>query len=271
VSTGSGERNYYVHVPAGTSSSGPAPVVLVFHGGGGNASNIAATTHFNEQADKSGFLAVYPSGTGLLRDKILTWNGGTCCGYAVEHNVDDSGVVRAILDDLSAVTAVDPKRVFATGLSNGGIMSYRLACDLSDRLAAIAPVAGTQNYAACTPSQPVSVLHIHGTADEHVPYAGGVGAQSVAGVEFESVASSIAFWTAYNRCPAKPMTAQSGHIIHDVYAPCANDTSVELYTIDGGLHAWPGGEPGWPGGDTPTAELDATETIWEFFAAHPKP
>jgi polyhydroxybutyrate depolymerase len=265
------ERSYIVHVPPAYDSSRPSPVVLVFHGGGGNAENIDKTTHFNKQADEAGFLVVYPNGTGKLKDTLLTWNGGTCCGYAVENNVDDVGFVRLLLSDLRTVASVDEKRIYATGLSNGGIMSYRLACDAADIFAAVAPVAGTQNYAACSPSGPVSVLHIHGTGDEHLPYDGGAGAKSLAGVDFESVAGSIAFWTSFDRCPAKPVSTQNGSVVHDVYAPCAQDSTVELYTVLGGLHAWPGGEPGWLGGDEPTREFDATQVIWDFFAAHPKP
>ena len=170
------ERSYILHVPSAYDKTHPLAVVLVFHGGGGNAENTVNTSEFNKQADKSGFLAVYPNGSGRLGDKILTWNGGTCCGFALEHNIDDVGFVRAILKDLQSIAEIDSKRVYATGISNGGIMAYRLACEASDVIAAIGPVAGTQNFTPCEPNQPVSVIHFHGTDDQHLPYAGGIGA-----------------------------------------------------------------------------------------------
>jgi polyhydroxybutyrate depolymerase len=139
---------------------------------------MVAFTGLNEKADEAGFLAVYPNGTGEKRS--LTWNGGNCCGYAVENQVDDVGFVRALLDDLEKVVTVDPSRVYATGISNGAIMAYRLASELSDRIAAVAPVAGPMGTATCSPRRPVSVMHFHGTDDQFAPCrrAGGRGASS---------------------------------------------------------------------------------------------
>jgi polyhydroxybutyrate depolymerase len=135
------ERSYLVHVPAKYGGKQPTPVVLAFHGGGSNAEQMVRFCGLNEKADKEGFLAVYPSGTGRF-ERMLTWNAGNCCGYAMQNKVDDVAFTRALLDDLAEVANVDPKRVYATGMSNGAIMCYRLASQLSDRIAAIAPVAG---------------------------------------------------------------------------------------------------------------------------------
>jgi polyhydroxybutyrate depolymerase len=266
------ERSYILYVPPGYDGAHPMAVVFVIHGGGGNAENAARMTAFNTQADHSGFLVVYPNGTGRLGDLLLTWNGGTCCGYAQEHNVDDVGFVRAILADLQSITAIDSKRIYATGMSNGGIMSYRLACEASDLIAAIAPVAGTLNYEPCQPSQPLSVIHFHGTNDTHLPYDGGVGSESRVGVEFASVQESVEFWTAFNGCNSQPQTTSFDDIQHRVWSGCRGGTSVELYIILGGKHAWPGsGGPAWAGGDEPTQSISASQLIWEFFALHPKP
>jgi len=188
------ERSYIVHVPPGYDPARPTPVVLVFHGGGGNAENARMMTGFDAGADAAGFIVVYPNGTGRRSDRLLTWNGGRCCGYAMEQNVDDVGFVRALLADLGPVANVDARRIYATGMSNGAIMSYRLACELADVVAAIGLVAATQNLDACTPSRPAPVLHIHGDADIHAPYAGGVGAESLVGIPFEPVETTIAFW-----------------------------------------------------------------------------
>jgi polyhydroxybutyrate depolymerase len=165
------ERSYIVYVPPGYDPARATPVVLVFHGGGGHAENARMMTGFDAVADAAGFIVVYPNGTGRLPDRLLTWNGGRCCGYALEQNVDDVGFVRALLADLGTVVNVDARRIYAAGMSNGAIMSYRLACELADVIAAIGPVAATQNLDACTPARPVPVLHIHGDADKHAPYA----------------------------------------------------------------------------------------------------
>ncbi len=265
------KRSYILHVPISYQSAKPVPVVLVFHGGGGNAQNAIWMTGFSELADTAGFLAVYPNGTGKLKNRLLTWNGGSCCGYAQENNVDDVAFVRAILDDLREIAPVDDKRIFATGMSNGGIISYRLACELSEQIAAIGPVSGTLNLAGCAPEQPVAVIHFHGTDDQHLPYDGGVGPKSVTGVNYTSVPDSIHFWVTYDQCEPDPATESFEGVVHTVYDSCREGTAVELYTIIGGGHAWPGDQPGSSNGDLPTQNISATQTIWDFFIAHPRP
>lgn len=264
------ERSYLLYVPGSVNWDEPVPVVFVFHGGTGNAENAKRTTGFNTVADDHEFLVVYPNGTGRLSDEIiLTWNGGTCCGYAQTENVDDVGFVRAMVADLQSLVTLDMKRVYATGMSNGGILSHRLGCEAADVFAAIAPVAGTLNFAPCAPTEPVSVLMFHGTEDQHLPYAGGVGAVSLAGVDFASVADSVSVWTTANGCASTSEMEAFDDIEHESWTGCV--APVELYTILGGEHAWPGGEHGRPDADAPTQTISASELIWEFFAAHPKP
>lgn len=266
------ERTYLLHVPASYNDNAPTPLVIALHGGGGNAEHQQRQSNFDPLADEQGFIVVYPNGTGRFNETLLTWNGGTCCGYAQENNVDDVGFIRALVTELQASFNIDPKRIYATGMSNGGIMSYRLACEAADLIAAIAPVSGTQNLEDCRPSQPVSVIHFHGTADGQVPYDGGVGPNSTTGVNYASVSDSLAFWILRDNCPSRAEIEQSGEVTHLTYSPCAAGTSVELYKIEGGGHAWPGAEgPGWVGGDEPTQAISATQLIWKFFAAHPKP
>lgn len=265
------ERSYLLHVPPGHDRMRPAAVVLVFHGGGGNAEHAARVTGFSAQADRAGFLAVYPDGTGRLRKIGLTWNGGNCCGYARDRGVDDVGFVRAVIKDLHDVAVIDARRIYAAGLSNGAILSYRLACEASDVIAAVAAVAGTQNVARCEPREPVSVIHFHGTADAHLPYEGGVGSKSRTGVSYASVMDSIRFWVQHNGCSGAAAIEQFADIRRFAYEPCAAGTAVQLYTVLGGGHAWPGGQgPAWRDGDRPTTSIAATRIIWEFFAAHPK-
>jgi polyhydroxybutyrate depolymerase len=265
------DRSYTLHVPSGLDPERPLALVLAFHGGLGTAAYMPALTGFSRKADREGFLVAYPNGSGALEDRLFTWNGGTCCGYSSRENVDDVGFVRAVIDEIAAHFPVDPRRIYATGISNGGILSYRLACEMGDRIAAIGSVAGTQNLPACAPSAAVAVVHIHGTADQHLPFEGGVGSKSLAGVEFASVAESIDFWRNADRCPGEARVEVSGSVTHTTYSPCAAGTAVELYAIEGGGHAWPGGIAAWQGGDPPPMELIATDVLWSFFAAHPKP
>ncbi len=266
------ERTYILHVPPSYNERHPVPLVISLHGGGGNAGHQRRVSDFNRLADDKGFIVVYPNGTGQRQDAILTWNGGTCCGYAMTNNVDDVGFIRALIAELASTYAIDPKRIYVTGISNGGIMAYRLACEASDVIAAIAPVAGTLNYEPCQPTHPVAVIHIHGTDDTHLPYNGGVGPDSRVGVNFASVQESVGFWTAFNGCDPQPQTTSSADIQHQVWSGCRDGAAVELYTIIGGKHAWPGSNgPGWAGGDEPTQSISASDVIWDFFAAHPRP
>lgn len=265
-------RSYILYLPATANWSRPLPLVLVFHGGTGNAQSAIRMSGFNAIADQNGFAVVYPDGTGRLSDdKLLTWNGGACCGYAQENNTDDVGFARAVVTDVQSLVAIDSRRIYATGLSNGAIMSHRLACEAADLFAAIAPVAGTLNFAPCQPARPVSVIEFHGTADQHIPYESGFGPQSLVKVDFASVANSVEFWAGADGCKSPPQTNSFGDIRHEIWTNCADSASVELYTIIGGGHAWPGGGDGWPGSDQPTATISASQLIWDFFAAHPQP
>jgi polyhydroxybutyrate depolymerase len=189
----------------------------------------------------------------------------------VEQGIDDVGFVEAILADLEQTIVVDQKRVYATGMSNGAILAYRLACELADRIAAIGPVAATQNIDDCKPEDQVSVIHFHGTEDRSVPYEGGIGPNSIAGVPFAPVKDSIEFWIDHNGCSSEPERQQFGSIRHERFSHCEGQAAVELYSVIGGGHAWPGGMPGREGAAVPTQEISASEIMWEFFEAHPKP
>ena len=166
------QRRYLLYVPPGHGDVGLWPTVLCFHGGAGNPEQIVRYCGLNETADRHGFLVVYPEGSGRV-ENVLTWNAGNCCGFAERSDVDDVAFVEQLLDDLGKRCAVDEKRVFATGISNGAMISYRVASELSDRIAAIAPIAGPMGTETCSPESPVSVIHFHGTEDQFAPMAGG--------------------------------------------------------------------------------------------------
>jgi polyhydroxybutyrate depolymerase len=261
------ERSYVVHVPPGYDGSRPVPLVLAFHGITLDANEMIRISGFNDQSDAAGFIVVYPNASGTQ----MSWNGGHCCGEAALNNVDDVGFVRAVIAELSAAFHIDPDRIYATGFSNGAILVYRLACEMSDQIAAIGPVSATQaleDMQACQPSRPVPVIHFHGTDDDPNPYNGGT---TSGGVQFISVEDAIRFWVDFNSCPVNPQRTESGSIIHDVYLPCRGGASVELYTVTGGKHAWPGGEAVNLRMGEPTMEISATTIMWEFFLAHPMP
>jgi polyhydroxybutyrate depolymerase len=197
LSVGDLTRTYLVHVPKSYDGKQPTPVLLVFHGGGSNAEQMVHFCGMNEKADKEGFLVVYPNGTGRL-EKLLTFNAGNCCGYAMEKKIDDVAFVRALLDDLEKVAKVDSKRIFATGMSNGAMITYRLASELSDRIAAVAPVAGPMGTDTCNSRRPVPVMHFHGTDDDFAPFKGGKGKNSISKTDFHSVDFSIQAWRKAN-------------------------------------------------------------------------
>jgi len=268
---GGRQRSYILYIPTSANPGQPAALVFVLHGGTGNAESAMRMSGFNQTADRNGFIVVYPDGTGRLSDtKLLTWNGGDCCGYAQEQNVDDVGFMRAIVTDLQARLNIDPQRIYAAGMSNGAILAQRLACEAADIFAAVAPVAGTLNFTPCTPSRPVSVIEFHGTADQHIPYDGGYGPKSLVNVNFTSVPATLGYWVGFDRCGSQPQTETFSDIRHDTWSGCAGSASVELYTVIGGGHAWPGGLGGLADADTPTMTISATQLIWEFFAAHPR-
>lgn len=259
------DRSYIVHIPPGYNPSQPVALVLAFHGITLDAHEMMRISGFNAQADASGFIVVYPNASGEQR----SWNGGHCCGEAARKNVDDVGFVRALLEELSHQFNIDPKRIYATGFSNGAILVYRLACEMAEQIAAIGPVSATQaleDMHACHPVRAMPVIHFHGTEDEPNPYNGGV---TPGGIQFISVADQIAFWVSANGCPANPQRSESGSIIHDVYAACRDGAAVELYTVTGGKHAWPGGEAVNLRMGQPIMEISATALMWEFFLAHP--
>ena len=276
LAVGGLERSAIVHVPPRYDSAIPTPVVLAFHGGLANADNMVRFSGLSDKADEAGFIVVYPYGTGRLQ-KMLTFNGGNCCGQASTDDVDDVAFTRQLLDELAARVTVDPKRVFATGMSNGGIMAYRLASELSDRIAAIAPVGGPMGTKDCSPKRPVSVIHFHGTADDFAPFQGGRG-KGLSGVSFFSVPHSIAAWVAADGCDPTPVTTTLPDTADDgttatrsAYGAGRDGAEVVLITIEGGGHTWPGRDARLAALGKSTKDISANDLMWDFFQRHPMP
>lgn len=267
---GEQHRSYLVHVPPSYDPGRPTPVVLAFHSAAMNGAGMARFCGLNEKADRSGFLVVYPNGTGAT-PFLLYWDAGGVRG----RPSDDVGYVAKLLDDLATFANVDPKRVYATGMSNGAMMCYRLAAELSERIAAIAPVAGTMALETWQPRRPVSVLHFHGTKDGLVLY-GGPDERIPKNLKFLSVEDSVRAWAKADGCPAMPVIASMPDLVADgtavvmkTYGPGKEGSEVILYEIEGGGHTWPGREPRVRVLGKSTKDISANDLIWDFFQKHP--
>jgi polyhydroxybutyrate depolymerase len=273
------QRRYRVYVPKKYDRANPTPVVIVFHGGGGNPESMVRLSGMNAKSDEAGFIVVYPYGTGKLEDYLLTFNGGGCCGYAMHNKIDDVGFTRAMLDDLAKVANVDTNRVFATGLSNGGIMSHYVASELSDRIAAIAPVGGPLMMDAPNAKRPVPVMHFHGTGDEFAPFKGGFGKGAAAGkgvTDFKSVEHTIQSWVKANGCKPDPEVVAFPDKSEDgmkctrkTWSGGKDGSEVVLIEIENGGHTWPGNEPTVAMLGKSTKDISANDLMWEFFQKHP--
>ncbi|PIQ83327.1 MAG: polyhydroxybutyrate depolymerase [Candidatus Omnitrophica bacterium CG11_big_fil_rev_8_21_14_0_20_63_9] len=262
-------RRYLVYAPKVLPQA--MPLVIVLHGHQGGARRIMRMSGMNAKADQAGFLVAYPEGSRWAVLGGGSWNADHCCGYARARAVDDVAFLKAMLERLRAEYRIDPHRVYVAGASNGAMMAYRLACELSDQIAAVASVSGTMQPEACHPSHPVSILMVHGTADTYVPYAGGDGAATADHRMDASQDAVAAFWVRHNGCVASPHGGRQGNVEILEHTDCQGTSATKRYTIHGGGHAWPGGRRGWLFGDRPTHEFLAIDAIWEFFERHPKP
>lgn len=270
IASGGLKREYRVHVPPGYDPAKPTPLLVALHGGGGSMDYMASDRNYGliSKADREGFVVVFPNGYSRSPGGALAaWNAGDCCGAARDRDVDDVGFIRRMLETLSQQLNVDPRRIFATGMSNGGLMAHRLACEMSGTFKAIAAVAGTDNTRSCHPARPVSVLQIHARNDDHVPFGGGMGPKTLrfAAADFTSVPDSIARWVERNACTSAPRRVldQPGAYC-DRYAPCAGGTVVELCVTEHGAHSWPGARH-WRSSEPPSTAIDADDLMWDFF------
>lgn len=241
MSFGGLDRSYRLYIPAGLSA--PAPLVVMLHGGFGSAQQAERAYGWNQLADSAMVAVAYPDGIGRA------WNtNGGCCGRPGREGIDDVGFIDAVVNDIGTHIAIDQNRIYATGISNGGMMAYALACNTAT-FAAIGADAATQ-LDACAAPRPTSVMHIHGTADRMIRYDGepGVG---VARIDGPPVPEVNAFWRNVDQCAA-PAVTSDGPVATST-SDCPDGRAVVLVTVDGGGHDWPG---------------FATQTLWQFFASH---
>lgn len=263
-------RLYRVHVPASYSPSRPMPLVLTLHGGAGNMDLQANDSYYGQisKSEQAGYIVVFPNGFSKLKSgKVASWNAGNCCAAARDQNVDDVSFIRELIKRLSHRLMIDQHRIFANGMSNGGMMSYRLACEMSDVFTAIASVAGTDNTKTCSPEKPISILHIHAKDDELELFNGGAGRKSSMVAPFVSVPDSIAKWVTLNSCSPTPKRVfENAGAYCETYSQCRAGVEVKLCVTATGGHSWPGGKKPRGDGATSTA-LSATDVISDFFSS----
>lgn len=264
LSFGGLQRTYLVHVPPGLPQ--PAGLVINLHGAGMNGPQQAALTGYDAVADAHGFVVAYPDGIDA------SWADGRGASVPDRQGVDDVGFLAALIDRLSRDYAIPPGRVFVTGMSAGAFMANRLACERADLVSAVAPVAGTLGAGlSCTPSRPVSIMAVHGTADPVVPFGGGDMVGRGGPSQIVSAPALAERWREMNRCPGPLVDdpASGGDIEQMTAAGCADATEVVLVTINGGGHTWPAGRFALPAavvGPTSYA-VDASGASGQFFAA----
>jgi len=281
------ERSYIVHVPVTYKSQTSSPVVIMLHGGGGTAKAAMWETEWADKADKEGFLAVFPN--AMARDPARPgsffrnpqlWNDGSDRFYPGQTAVDDIGFIAAMLDDLSVRFAMDERRIFLTGFSNGASMSFRVGAQLSDRIAAIAPVAGALWFDPPVFRHPVSLCYITGTADPLNLIEGGVpklatgASDKVRAKPKPPVRDSILKLVKALGCPATMPSVSYAHGVRmETYSPCMGDAEVVYIAVDGLGHTWAGGKSLLPEsmvGKT-SKSIRATDVIWAFFRKHMQP
>lgn len=257
-------RSYIVYKPM-VPDTKKIPLMIVLHGGTGNAVHMEKVTGMNDVADTGQFIVAYPNGIGgrfAFNKDRRTWNAGRCCGQAVKQNVDDVVFIKKLIEDINSRFSIDTRRVYVTGMSNGAMMAYRLACEIPDKIAAIIPVSGTLAIDNCDGAKDVPVMHIHGDQDKNVPFAGGKGNDSEAGVAHRSVPDTMSMITRSRQCVSPETRFINGEVQVTSYH-CNNGAPVELYVVKGGGHVWPGGNmPNRK--DSDGQIISASKMAWEF-------
>lgn len=277
LQTADGPRHYLLHVPPAYTGRERVPLVLNFHGFGGNPTRQNDYSGLVPIADANGFILVSPEGLPTMNGTPW-WNN--LLRPRPEYQ-DDVAFVSALLDRLEADVCIDDTRIFSTGMSNGALMSSRLACSLASRIAAVAPVAGayypplvTDNPSEpCADTRPVPILGFHGTKDPQVPFDGGA---STRGGTFRLPIDNATpdddvfqAWAAHNGCTGgRQESAVSAQVKRVSYGGCTNGADVQVYVVDGGGHTWPGSSVERPP-ELTTHDINASELMWKFFAAHP--
>lgn len=275
---GNDTRTYIVRAPRRVDRrNARLPLVIGMHGGGGNAKNAETMMRFTDLVEREQLIVVYPDGYGRESEggrlpSMFTWNAMHCCGSAMKNSVDDVAFVNALIDRISVEYPVDPARIYVTGMSNGAMMTHKVGRELSQRVAAIAPVVGAVFGDEPAAKGAVSAIIINGLLDTSVPpeggEPGGIG-RSQWNANPRPNLEQGAYWARANGCRDTPTKTEQGQIITWRW-PCPRGRDVELHQLRDGSHEWPGGVRGRRGADATSQSMNATEVIWAFFKAHPK-
>jgi polyhydroxybutyrate depolymerase len=265
-------RTDHLYVPS--TLTGAPPLLIALHGGTGWGTQFERNSGFDGLAEANGFIVVYPDGVGVGANgtELRTWNGGDCCGPAAKQQVDDVGFIRLLTAQLRTQYDIDPSRIVATGHSNGGILAYRLACELSDQIVAIGVQSSALEVSTCVPSHPVSVLQVHGAADQNIPIDGGVGPNALSGVAFNRPILAAQTLAAADGCPSAPLsTTDADNADLSVTSwSCPNGVQVAFVEVAGANHAWMGHAGGSGKVGPPYTKLDSSLAIWSFLSRHPR-
>ena len=263
IPSGGLQRTYTVRLPSVYDGTTSLPLVVAMHGGFGSGPQLEQQSQLSDKAEQEGFIVVYPDGVASPLN-IRTWNAGGCCGYAMTNSIDDVGFIDALLDTLIASLAIDTQRIYATGMSNGGFMSYRLACELSERIAAIAPVSASMTINTCAPTRSMPVIGLHSYLDTSVPYLGGIG--DGISDHYNSPQDSVqaAFALHANCAVLNDTILDNAEMTVIRWNECDCGQEMLLYMTHDGGHSWPGGEDTGPG-DPPSVVISANDLMWDFF------
>lgn len=263
-------RTYKTHIPACYNPTTPTPLVIALHGGGGNGDTIEKQLDMNAKAEEECFIALYPDGSSQTAPTHQHWNAGPRITdwYSYIQNINDTDFISTLIEKMKTDYSIDENKVYVTGVSNGAMMAYRLACEISNKITAIAPIAGGILNITCTPSEPVSIIHFHGLDDKMYPFDGGV--SCAVPDNFKSVPNTIQDWIAIDHCQNQPIiTYRLGEASCETYNGCDSSTEITLCTIENGGHTIPGGYvfpiEKFSGVGKVTEDINAMDEMWAFF------
>jgi polyhydroxybutyrate depolymerase len=247
------------------------PLVVGMHGTGGSASQFDRDYGVTEKANSTHFIVAYPEGVQREgRFNVRTWNAGTCCDYAMENNIDDVGFIRALIDLMISDYRANARRVYITGMSNGGMLAYRLACEMPEKIAAMAAVSCSMMVdEPCDPSRSVPILHMHSKLDTKIPSDGGIG---IGGYQYPPIDSVLDVWSRLNECESLPQVEVDNAAYKlTKWSTCDSNVTIQYYLTQDGGHSWPGGLKPQPRADEPSTAIDATDLMWTFFEQYQLP
>lgn len=261
------ERYYYTFIPSEMSTQNSVALIVALHGGVGSGTQLEIQSQLSVLAEQEKFIVVYPDGFKNALG-IRTWNAGVCCGSAVNQNIDDVSFISLLIEKHIETFNVDPEKVFITGMSNGGFMAYRLACEIPEKIAAIAPVACSMNIPnGCNASQMVPIIHFHSFLDSNIPYNGGHG-DGLSNHYNPPLDSVFNVWSDIGGCINRSDTIISNEYYTQVhFSSCSCEREIQYLITEDGGHSWPGGQA-TAFGDDVSEYINANLLMWTFFQTY---